>query len=52
VRDDVRDEVEFHVAMRTADLMAEGLTPSEARTRLRRVAGKVREDALLAARLT
>ena len=33
VHDDVRDEVEFHLEMRTADLMAEGLTPSAARTR-------------------
>ena len=33
VRDDVRDEVAFHLEMRTADLMPEGLRPSEARTR-------------------
>src|SRR5258708_6407057 len=33
VHDDVRDEVKFHLEMRTADLIAEGLTPSEARTR-------------------
>jgi len=41
LHDDVRDEVEFHLEMRTADLMADGLTPSEARIRAREEFGDV-----------
>lgn len=49
VHKDVRDEVEFHLEMRAADLIAEGLTAAEARRRAREEFGDVeRSSALLA----
>src|SRR6185503_4575066 len=41
VHDDVREEVAFHIEMRTQELVAEGLDPAEARTRALREFGNV-----------